>query len=337
MKSKVSGICLMFVLVALAFATAYAEPAAKPITLSYSHFPPEGDFVTERTNEWAREIERRSGGRVKFNMYPGGTLTPGPQCYQGVVDGISDIGLSLLAYTVGRFPLISAMDIPGHGFRTSRQGSHVAWELYKKFRPKEFANTKLLYLFMSCPGHFQTKRPVRTLEDLAGLQIRCTGLNASAVKALGGTPVAMPISECYIAIQKGIVDGTLCPYDPLVRFKMNEVTEYSTECYLYESSFWVAMNLDKWNSLPSDVQKIFEEVSEEWVERIGALWDPIEAEAKKQARTSDKVIALSAAEEARWQKRLEPLTAAWIKEKKAMGLPGQEVINTLYELREKYR
>jgi TRAP-type C4-dicarboxylate transport system substrate-binding protein len=327
----------MFLFVAAIFVTAYAEAAARPVTLSYSHFPPEGDFVTERSNEWAREIEKRSGGRVKFNMYPGGTLTRGPQCYQGVVDGISDIGLSLLAYTVGRFPLMSAMDIPGHGFRTSRQGGLVAWELYKKFRPKEFDNTKLLYLFTSSPGHFQTKKPVRKLEDLSGLQIRCTGLNASAVKALGATPVAMPISECYIALQKGIVDGTLCPYDPLVRFKMNEVTDYTTECYLYESTFWVTMNLDKWNSLPPDIQKIFEEVSEESVERIGALWDPIEANAKQKARTGEKVIALSAEESARWEKLLKPLTTKWIKEKEAMGLPAQEFINKLYEFREKYK
>jgi len=190
---------------------------------------------------------------------------------------------------------------------------------------------------MTSPGHLNTKKPVRTLEELSGLQIRCTGLNATAVKALGGTPVAMPITETYLALQKAIVDATLSNYDALVRLKLNEVTGYTTECYLYESTFWVAMNLAKWNSLPSDIQKIFEEVSEKSPERIGALWDPIEADAKKRARTSEQIIALSTKEAARWEGRLKPLTNAWIKETQAMGLPAQEFMNTLYELREKYK
>src|SRR4030066_176796 len=65
--------------------------------------------------EWAKEIEKRTGGRVQITMHYGGTLTPAPQVYDGVVKGLSDVGMSVCGYTRGRFPLTEVVELPlGH-------------------------------------------------------------------------------------------------------------------------------------------------------------------------------------------------------------------------------
>ena len=82
------------------------------------------------------------------------------------------------------------------------------------------------------------------------------GTSAKVVKALGGTPVAMPMPELYQALQKGCVDGGVYPMEVNKGWKMADVIDYCTLDLpiAYTSTFYVVMNKDKWNSLPKDVQ-----------------------------------------------------------------------------------
>ncbi|HOD72737.1 MAG TPA: C4-dicarboxylate ABC transporter substrate-binding protein, partial [Deltaproteobacteria bacterium] len=89
-----------------------AAPAGKVVELSYSIFFPPAHAQCKAGEDWAREIEKRTSGRVKINTFPGGTLTSAGECYDGVVKGISDIGMSCFAYTRGRFPVMEAVDLP---------------------------------------------------------------------------------------------------------------------------------------------------------------------------------------------------------------------------------
>jgi TRAP-type C4-dicarboxylate transport system substrate-binding protein len=97
---------------------------------------------------------------------------------------------------------------------------------------------------------------VKTMEDLKGVKIRSHGTSAKVVKALGGTPVAMPMPELYQALQKGVVDGGLYPMEVNKGWKMADVIDFCTLDLpiAYTSTFYVVMNKDKWNSLPKDVQ-----------------------------------------------------------------------------------
>ncbi len=90
------------------------------VELTYSIFFPATHGHTVLATEWAKEIEKRTNGAVKINMYPGATLTPADQCYDGVVKGISDIGMSVLSYTKGRFPLTEVIDLP-QGYKSGSQ------------------------------------------------------------------------------------------------------------------------------------------------------------------------------------------------------------------------
>ena len=174
---------------------------AATVTMNYSLPWPATHGNTILAADWAKEVEKRTNGAVKINIFPGGTLTPLDQTYDGVVKGICDIGLSVVSYVKGRFPLSEAVDLP-LGYTSGLQATRLANAYFEKFKPKEFSDVKMLYMSAHGPGLLMTKTPVKKLEDLKGMKIRCTGTSLKVVSALGGTPVAMPQSETYDASAK---------------------------------------------------------------------------------------------------------------------------------------
>ena len=280
-----------------------------PIKLTFSIFFPPTHGQTKAAMDWAKEIEKRTDNKVQITVFPGGTLTNAKQCYSGVVKGISDLGFSLFAYTAGRFPVMAAVDLP-MGYPNGKVASRVAHEFVKTFNPKELDDVKVLYLHAHGPGLLHTKKPITKLEDLKGMKIRSTGLSAKVVEALGGVPVAMPQGGTYEALQKGVVEGTFGPIEVLKGWKQAEVVKYTTECYGvgYTTTFFIVMNLDKWNALPADVQKVFEEVSEKYVDIHGKVWDSTDEEGHKYTESlGNIIISLSDEENARWRKAAEPV------------------------------
>jgi TRAP-type C4-dicarboxylate transport system substrate-binding protein len=301
-------------------------PAYGQIKLNYSNFFPAPHKMAVLSVEWGKEIEKRTNGRVQVTVFPGGTLTPAAQCYDGVVKGISDLGLSVLGYTRGKFPLLEVIDLP-LGYKNAYVATKLANINFKKFQPKELGEVKLMYLHAHGPGILHTKKAVEKLEDLKGMKIVCHGLSSKIVAALGGVPVAMPMPERYDALQKGVADGAVHPIEANKGWKMAEVTKFTTLDYgaAYTSTFFVVMNKEKWNSLPPDIQKIIEQVNEEWIEKTGRGWDEIEAEGREVTLArGNKIISLSKAENERWAKRVKPVIDDYVKSMKEKGLPGKE-------------
>ena len=163
---------------------AETKPAAKAIELNYSIFFPPTHIQTKTAEAWAKEIETRTNGRVKITIFAGGSLTPAPQCYEGVVNGISDLGMSCFAYTPGRFPLLEGLDLP-LGYPNGAVATRIATELTEKYKPAEVANTHVLYVHAHGPGLLASKKPVKSLDDLKGLKVRGTGLSAQDRHRLG--------------------------------------------------------------------------------------------------------------------------------------------------------
>jgi TRAP-type transport system periplasmic protein len=319
----------------------FTSPAFAQIKLNYSIFFPAPHKNTVVSTEWAKEIEKRTNGRVQITMFPGGTLTPADKCYDGVVKGISDIGFSVLAYTRGKFPLTEVSDLP-LGIKTGLVASKVINDYYKKFKPKELDEVKIMYLHGHGPGIIHTKRlqEVKTLEDLKGMKIRCTGMAAKIAAALGATPVAMPMGETYDALSRGVVDGSMAPYEALQGWKWGEVVRFTTEDFgsSYSTGMFVVMNKGKWNALPPDIQQIIEKVNEEYIEKQGKLWDEIDKAGRDYTiKLGNKIIPLSQEEDWKWQKAVKPLLDEYKKNMKDKGLPGEEVLSFYLETIYKYQ
>lgn len=289
-------------------------------------------------DEWGAEVEKRTNGKVKIIGYPTGTLLTPKEIYEGVVNGIADMGVSVFAYNRGRFPLMEGIDLP-LGYGSGTVSTRIANDIYKKYKPKELSDTHVFFLHAHGPGIISTKKPVRSLEDVSGMKIRCSGLAAKIIKKLGAAPVAMPQPATYEALQKGVVEGTASPVMVLAEWKYWELVKYVVLNYSssYTSAFYSVMNLKKWNSLPADIQKVITEVSEEWIERQGKLWDSVDENAFSLLKEKGiEIIKQSPEESARWRQAVEPLIDEYIEAKSAKGLPAAEVIADIKVLIKKY-
>ena len=324
------GVCL-----AVGLLLSSPAPAqTKPIELTYSmHFVASHQMAVYG-RKWADEVEKRTNGRVKITMFPGGTLIPSPQAYDGVIKGIADIAMSFQGFTRGRFPLTEVIDLP-LAWKSGMSATRITNELYEKFQPKEYNDVKVMYLHAHGPGLFHTRnKQVNKLEDMKGMKIRTSGSLAPIATSLGATPVAMPMGETYDAIARGVVDGTVAPYESMEQWKLGEVCKNTIECFsiAYSASGFVVMNKSKWASLSPDIQKIIEELNKEWIPVTGKVWDDADKSGREYTvKRGNKIITLPKEEEARWAKAVQPLLGEYVSGAKKKGVPGDEAIKFIQE------
>jgi len=317
------------------------QEKSKTVELKLAHFwPANHPAETQLVQPLAKEIDKATNGQVKIISYPGETLLKAADTYDGVVKGIADIGISCFSYTRGRFPISEVFELPGVTYNNSKSASKVAWEGIKQLNPKEVQDTKLLMVITTGPGDLFTKAPVRNLDDIKGMEIRATGLSAATLKALGATPVAMPQSEAYESLSKGVVKGNLGPIEVLQGWKQAEVTKYLTKTpFLYNTLFFVTMNLDKWNSLSPENQKIVQDVTAKYYEQVGiGLWDKQDEDAMNGAIKQNKmeIITLPQDESDRWIKLIEPIQQDYVARMDKLGFKGQDTLNLVKTLADKY-
>ncbi|MBN1847552.1 MAG: TRAP transporter substrate-binding protein [Deltaproteobacteria bacterium] len=303
--------------------------SAKTIELSYANFFPPTHAMSILPETWCREVEKRTNGAVKITYYPGGTLSAAAKIITDVMDGIADIGTSVIGYTPGIFPAMQAIDLP-MGYPDAYVATKVINDFYNKYKFQSFSKVKVFYLFAHGPGILHSKKPVRVLEDLRGMKIRAYGFSVAMAEALGGVPVAMGQGGAYEALQKGVAEATIAPMEVLKGWKQAEVITSTTECYDigYTAGFFVVMNLDKWNSLPKDVQKVMEDVNKEWLGKYPDAWAKADEEGREFTLSKgNQIIPLSAAESARWVKAMTPVVDNYAKEITAKGFKGKEYVD----------
>jgi len=322
-------------------ASAPTETKSQSVELKLAHFfPATHPAEKELIQPWAKAVETATEGRVKITSYPGQTLLQADAVYDGVINGIADLGLSCFSYTRGSFPVLEAFELPGIKYSNSKAASKVAWEGIKQLNPKEVQDTKLMMVFTTGPGDLYTKEPVRALKDLKGLEIRATGLSAKSLTALGAMPVAMAQSEAYESLSKGVVKGNLGPIEVLQGWKQAEVTKYLTMTpFLYNNLFYVTMNQKKWNSLDPKDQKAIEAVNQKFFEEVAmGLWDKQNESALKYAVNEKRmeVITLSQEEQNQWISLIKPIQDDFVAQMNQKGQPGQEILDKVKNLADQY-
>jgi len=333
-RQILAGIMALMILVPAAAAPA---GAADPIKLSYANFPPAPTFPCVQMERWKQEVEKRTGGAVAINTFPGGTLLDAKNMMDGVIAGQADIGCLCMAYQPGRFVITGATGLP-LGLPNAHVASMVLWDLYNKHKPKEFEQVKVLTMFTSAPANIMSKKPVRSLPDLKGMNLRASGDAAKVLGTWGANQVGMPMSETPEALQKGVVQGLFSSLEVLKDFKFAETCRYATITETSVYPFAVVMNAEKWKALSAEVQKVMEELGAEQAAWTGKYMDEHVKESIAWSKENYKleVIKLPQLELDRWNKMLTPLAGDWIKDAKAKGLPAETIIKDIGDLKIKY-
>jgi len=302
-----------------------------------NYFPPPASQSTI-LEEFCLELEKRTGGRAKVDYYAGGTLLTSEAIFDGVIDGIADIGYSHVYYTSGRMPVTECAGLP-LGYPSAWVSGHALNDFYNEFKPKEFDEVKVLWMNTSTPSGIATAtKPVRTLEDLKGLTLRAPGLAGEVIAALGGTPAPTPMTEVYDAISKGVLDGEASNFETLKTFKFAEVVKYETSVWQITNPypFYVAMNKDSYNKMPSDIKVIFDTLVGEYNERSLLMWNAVDFAGQAYGvEQGVEFIELSPAEVTKFKAAVEPVIDNYVAARVDEGFSEAEVRGWIEFLRER--
>jgi TRAP-type C4-dicarboxylate transport system substrate-binding protein len=335
MKQK--SITIMVMVAFLIGISLLSVPAQAQIKLTYANFPPAPTFPCVQMERWKTEVEKRTGGKVAVQTFPGSTLLNPKNMFEGVISGTADIGCLAMSYQPGRFPISEAIDQPV-GFLSAKAASLALYDLIEKYNPKEFEQVKIITLFTCPPANIMTIKPVKSLKDLKGLELRVGGTQANIIQNLGGIPVAMPQSDTPEALQKGTVKGHVSSMEVLKDFNYAAYTANATIVNLWVVTFAVVMNKDKWNSLPADVKKVVDDMRREQALWTGDYVDNHVTESLKWSKEKYnlQIFELPASEKAEVPKLIKPLIDGYIERATKAGLPGNQIMKDVYALKEKY-
>ena len=310
------------------FGSGSAEAAPKPVTLNYANFPPAATFPCVQMEHWKAEVEKRTGGQVKINTYPGGTLLGAKDIFDGVIAGTADIGNFAMSYQPGRFPVSEAMDLP-HFFPSAKTASLLLADLIATFKPAEFDKVKVLTVFTCPPSVVMSTKEVKSLADLKNLPLRSSGTGAEVMKRLGAAPVAMPQSDVPDALQKGVVKGNVSSGEVLKDMNYASYCPFVFKTDLCVISFAVVMNKAKYDALPADVKKVLDDLFREQAEWTGDYVDQHVQEAVAWSKEKHKLTVNepSAEDRAALRATAQPLIADYVARVTAKGVKGQEIID----------
>lgn len=324
--SKVSAVLVVALLV-LGLTCPVSAQSTKARELTLSTYTPATHHVAKVLTDFGNELEKATGGQIKIVLYPSGTLTKAEQILDGVIKGISDFGFSVNGYNPGRLPLMEVTDLP-IPVATSEKMSQVCLALYKKFQPKEFGQLKVISFLNMAGSGISSNKPINKFADMAGQLIRCTGADVELVKALGATPVAMPISQAYEALQRGVADGNLGDFASLMSYKLGEVVKIHVEYFFRNTTCWFGINLKTYDSLTSAQQKIITDLGEKYTTILGQSRDAENKKAREYLTgLGNKFVKLTVEEEQKWATVLNPLYDKYLKDKEARGLPAKEALD----------
>jgi TRAP-type C4-dicarboxylate transport system substrate-binding protein len=312
-----------------------SSAVAESIKLSYANFPPPVTFPCVQMERWKTEVEKRTNGKVVINTFPGSTLLGPKDMMDGVIAGTADIGNLCQAYQPGRFVLSNATALP-LGIPNARVGSLVLWDLYKKYNFKPFDKVKVLTMFTTAPSNIMSKVPIRNLNDIKGVSLRASGGAAQILKIWGANQIGMPMSATPEALQKGTVQGLFSSLEVMKDFKFAELCKYVTMTDTPIYPFAVVMNMDKWNSLPKDVQKVMEDLGTEQSEWTGTYMDRIAQESIAWSKANQGVEFIEPSDKAQWSQKLEPIVNDWIAKKEKEGVPAKQIVADIRALIKKY-
>ena len=308
---------------------------AAEVTMKLHHFlPPVASVPKHMLEPWAKRVEEGTGGRLKIELYPSMQLggTP-PQLYDQAKDGVVDIVWTLPGYTAGRFPSTEVFELPFVAARSARINARAAQEFAEEHLKEETKDVKLLCFWCHDHGLIHAKRQVKTMEDLKGLKLRFpTRLAGEGLKALGASPIGMPVPQVPESLAQGVIDGAVIPWEGVPSIKVHELVKYHTEIpgspTFYTATFMLAMNRAKYESLPDDLRKVLDEQSGmALATEAGKMFDDIGAEISEMVKKRGNVIsAISEEEKARWIEATKPVIDNWIKEVQGRNIDGAKLL-----------
>jgi len=286
---------------------------------------------------WAKKVEADSKGTVKIEFFVGPRLANFRNLPDRLLSGVVDIGFGLIGPTGLPFPRTDVVHLP-LSISDPAQSAPALWTMYQTgLISEEYQRWKVLGLFAFPSIQIHGTVPLRTRDDLKGHKFAVTSkVLANTLTRLGGTPVSMAPPDQYQAISNGVLQGNVMPWTGIDDFKIYEVTKHHLITNLGIVAAYVFMSKAAYDKLPPEGKKAINQnsglslssalgknTSEHGIhsaEKIGAL-------------PGQTINKLSAAQQAEWNKVLQPVIDNWVK-----ATPnGAKILATYKDLIAKYK
>lgn len=305
--------------------------------------PPVHNRWQHALKPWFDELSKRSGGRIVVEPYFAEALSKQSEAMDSVRNGVADFAEAPFAVAMGQFPfherIFDAIDIGD----SMDAPNDLLRQMQKDFPKvmKEVDGVKLLFTH-ALPGAcmLATKKPVASLEDLKGLKINVIGGSALAerLKALGASVVSIPVSDTYMALEQGVIDGTTADFQLMVARRFGDIVKHITLLALNGGPFYVVMNKDSYDSLPPDLQKVVDDMAAEGPARFGEFWatDQYNSLQTWLTKMGGTLHLLTPEEYAEAARRISATDESWVRQLDAAGYPGKDMLKRLRELEKQF-
>jgi TRAP-type C4-dicarboxylate transport system substrate-binding protein len=315
-----------------------ARPAAAQDTVTlrlHQFLAPVATVPAKILKPWAAEVEEASGGRIKIEHFDAMALGGRPpELMDQARDGVVDLAMTLGGYTPGRFPRSEVFELPFMMTDPVATGRAYQQMIEEDFQSNEFADVKVLGGWVHGPGVVHTLDGVYKLEDMKGKQLRGpTRVINDLLSELGATPVGMPLPGIPEALSKGVINGTVIPWEVTPSIKLAELvkkhTEFKSKEALYTSTILLVMNKAKYESLPEDLRAIIDSKSGDHLSRFAsqAIFDGDIPGRAIAVKLGNEITELDQAEVDRWKAAAKPVVDRWLADLKGQGIDGQALID----------
>ena len=334
--------------VAAAVATSgvVALAQAPVVTLKFHTFmSPQSNVWLNMHKAWMDKVEKESGGRIKFEAYPAMQLGGTPvQLYDQAKDGVVDVIWTLPGNTAGRFPRVEVFELP-FMMTNAEATSKAYWEYVQTFAADEFKDVQVLALQVHGPGVIHTiDKPIKSVDDMKGVKMRAPTRQVNKLMAsLGATPVGMPLPGIPDALSKGTIQGAVIPWEVVPSVKVHELTKFHAEFEpaggaLYTTTFVMAMNKAKYNSLPADLKKIIDNNSgmatSAWLGKTQQAGDA--AGRKSASDRNNTIFTVNVAEAQNFRRKSRAIEVEWVEDMNKRGFDGKKLLEGAKALIEKH-
>jgi TRAP-type transport system periplasmic protein len=317
------------------------------ITLKFHTFmAPLSNVWLSMHKPWMDKVEKDSGGRIKFEAYPAMQLggTP-PQLYDQARDGVVDVVWTLPGNTAGRFPRVEVFELP-FMMNNAEGTSRAYWEYFQTQCPDEFKETQVIAVNVHGPGLIHSaNKQVKSVADLKGMKVRGPTRQVTKMLAsVGATPVGMPLPGIPDALSKGTIEACVIPWEVVPSVKVHELTKFHSEFdntggALYTTTFVMAMNKAKYESLPADLKKVIDANSgadtSAW---LGKQQQAGDAPGRKAAvDRGNTIYQFTAAQRDEFVKLSSQIEDEWVADMDKRSFKGAQLLSTAKTLIAKYK
>lgn len=316
-----------------------ASPAmAQDVTLRIADSLPVGHYVAEQGIKlWMKEMEERTGGKLKAEYYPASQLGQGKDLMALTQSGVTDIALIQAAYISEKLPLSGVVELP-ELFPTSCAGTHRYFDVASEggiLYENELKPNGMHLLFGAALAPYQLLMktiPVETISQLQGAKIRTGGGTQDLlVNKLGAVPVRIPGPEMYESLSRGTADGVILPFGSVFSYDLQGLLGYTTLSHGFGTTVTAYMISDKrWNELSPEQQKVLEEAGKEASDNLCAYIDAETEElVGKLKEAGIKVIDLKSEEQKKMSDILSSVADEWAATLDRRGLPATELLKAM--------